>query len=133
MWANWWGLRNSTLPEGVFNELVNAATSADRLQGNFAPLSANSLEMFLLLWELIKDMAAEPVISVTPSGCVVAEWYEDDENSLAILAGEGQDLHYSLFENGAIVEGSTPRDQLPDFTAEMRNRQQNPLTRSDAY
>jgi len=130
IYAHWWRLRG--LPMRVFNDLVSAATAPNRASGKASPLSDSSLGLFLDLWDTVKVFAAEPVVSVTPSGCVIAEWVQDGGNLLAVLAGSSAELTYSLFDNGEPVEDSVGKEQFATFVASMRARAANPFRWSDA-
>jgi hypothetical protein len=130
MSAHWWRLGG--LPVRVFNDLLSAATSPNRVLGKASQLSNGSLGIFLDLWDAVKVVAAEPVVSVTPNGCVVAEWVRDEENLLAVLAGSSAELTYSLFENGEPLEDSITKEQIPAFVTYMRARVANPFQWSDA-
>jgi hypothetical protein len=128
--AHWWRLGG--LPVRVFNDLLNAATSPDRMLGKASQLSNASLGVFLDLWDAVKLFAAEPVISVTPSGCVVAEWVRDEGNLLAVFADSSDELTYSLFENGEPLEDSITKEEIAAFVAGMQARVANPFLWSDA-
>ncbi len=109
--------RSGFLPE-VFSKLLLEANSPKRVRGEFAPLSAAALSSFAFLWASVKDYAAAPVVSITPAGGIVAEWFMDPDNSLVVLCDRHGEFAFSVFRDGEPLEDSR---QLPQL-AEMIDR-----------
>ena len=131
--SNWYRLNRSGLPEKAFGDLVSAASSPDRTaSGKKRPLSAKSLEGFLLFWEAVCGIAAEPVLSIDPSGHIVAEWFNDPDHSLVITVDEHDRLYFSLFDGGKPVEGFEDTALIGNIVAMFTAREQNPFLWSDA-
>lgn len=130
--AHWEGFRRSGLPPRVFNALLSASISPKRLLGRFSPLSGRSVSIFLALWAAVKDFSAEPVVSVSPKGWVIAEWVKDNDNSLAVMFSSDNALVYSLFEGGVVREASVPSNDIAGFVQFMLACQENPFSWSDA-
>jgi hypothetical protein len=131
--SNWYRLKQSGLPVKAFGELVSAASSPDRVSGRGKrPLSPKSLENFLLFWEAVANHAAEPVLSIAPSGYIVAEWYNDSEHSLVVMTDGDDKLFFSLFDEGRPVEGFENTASTTNVINMFLARRQNPFLWSDA-
>ncbi len=131
--TNWYLLSRSKLPERAFNDLMTAASSHERTYGGLMkPLSWESLRGFLGLWKAVRDNSAEPVLSISPTGDVIAEWFSDPDNSLVIMATGDGDLIYSLFDRGKPCEGTVDSETLGNMIAMFLARDPNPFGWSDA-
>ena len=131
--SNWYRLKQSGLPEKAFGDLVSAASSPERWTGGGKQaLSQKSLENFLAFWEGVANQAAEPVLSIAPSGHVIAEWYSDPDHSLVIMTDEDDKLFFSLFDEGRPVEGFENAGSTTNVINMFIAREQNPFLWSDA-
>jgi len=133
--SNWNRLRSSGLPEGAFGELVSAASSPQRLPlGPKKPLSSEALESFLCVWQDVREASAEPVLSIDPTGAIVAEWFESSENALVIMSNSDGLIFYSLFSEGELpTEGYGPFAEVREVIGNFSERPVNPFSWSDAH
>jgi hypothetical protein len=130
--SSWYRLFRSKLPDRVFRSLSVHFSAGWSLEAPKVVPSSAALDVFLRLWEHVGGASAEPVVSVSPKGDIVAEWFDDAENSLVAMAHRDRVLHYSLFDSGEPVEGWVGPDHLSDFVSMMTARAKNPFNWSDA-
>lgn len=131
--SNWHLLSQSKLPERAFDDLLMAASSHERtFNGPMKLLSSRSLGGFLTLWEAVRDHSAEPVLSISPAGDLIAEWFSDPDNSLVVMATRDGELFYSLFDRGQPCEGIVDSETLGNMIAMFLARDPNPFGWSDA-
>ena len=131
--SNWYLFSQSKLPEGAFNDLLMAASSHERTFGGpMNLLSSKSLRGFLGLWEAVRDHSAEPVLSISPAGGVIAEWFSDPDNSLVVMSNRNGDLFYSLFDQGEPCEGIARFGRVRNLVVMFLARETNPFSWSDA-
>ncbi len=131
--SNWFLLSRSKLPERSFNDLLMAAISHERtFSGPMKPLSSTSLRGFLRLWEAVRDCSAEPVLSLSPAGDVIAEWFRDPDNSLVVMSARDGNLFYSLFDQGQPCEGFADSENPGNMIAMFLACEPIPFGWSDA-
>ena len=131
--SNWYLLSKSRLPERAFDDLLIAASSHERtFDDPMKPLSSKSLSGFLKLWAAVRDYSAEPVLSISPAGDVIAEWFDDPDNSLVVMSNQNGKLLYSLFDQGEPCEGTARTDRVGDLVAMFLARETSPFSWSDA-
>ncbi len=132
--SNWSCLRSSGLPEGAFGELVLAASSPQRApNGTKRPLSEKALDAFLSVWGNVRDRAAEPVLSIDPTGGIVAEWFDTPENALVIMTNADGIVFYTLFSEGQPTEGFGLVDEVEARIESFLDLEANPFEWSDAH
>lgn len=122
---NWFRLYLSDLPERVFTDIFASTSRRPVLDGA-------ALSTFLSFWELVRGKCAEPVVSISPKGDVVAEWVKDLENSLVLMAASNRQIHFSLFDKGMPVEGVERIEAVANLIAMLEAREVNPFQWSDA-
>lgn len=130
---HWFELSRSQLPDRVFTALVAAAGARIKARGVGArELSGEALTTFLDLWSKVREFCAEPVVSVSPKGDVIAEWFSTPDDSLVIMAGRDKVVHFSLFDEGAPIEGWVTGDRAAILVARLTAGARNPFQWSDA-
>lgn len=129
--AYWHAL--TELPEPVFKNLFSDAVAAEKrkFQGNFG-LLPESLKLFLDFWGLILLEASNPVLSISPKGCLVGEWFLDPDNSLVLMFGGEKKIFFSLFDQGFPCEGiENGKNGLTNLAQMFLSRAPNPFMWSD--
>lgn len=129
--SNWHALKDT--PEPLLNSIYQNATFAESLKPNGRPgLLGRSLETFLMVWRLVSAFAGLPVLSVTPKGYLIAEWYSDRENALTMMFSGNGRVHYSLFNNGRPCEGyEDDPERYAELVRMLTSRDTNPFLWSD--
>jgi hypothetical protein len=131
--AQWFRLGRSQLPNSAFTHLL-AAAIMQRLSKptGSSGLSSGSLITFLKLWEALGGECAEPAVSISPKGDIIAEWFSDADNSLVVMAHRNRVLHFSLFADSAPVEGWERYEKIPEVVAMLKARKSDHFCWSDA-
>jgi hypothetical protein len=109
--ANWTKLSASELSRRFYSRLLRLAS--DRFSGQPLPsserLRASSLSDFLDFWSKIKSTAAEPEISLSNDGSLIAEWFRSPEQRLDIKFGRSA-VMFGLFNKEHIIEGAESKE-----------------------
>jgi hypothetical protein len=109
--SNWTKLKSSGLSSRFYSRLVRLASDRFSSGPPRTPerLQPTSLSNFLDFWEKIEEVAAEPEISLSNDGSVVAEWFRSPEQRLDIKFGQNTAM-FGLFNKRNILEGAEKKD-----------------------
>jgi hypothetical protein len=69
----------------MYGNLVKLAGTPDGWAGPHSKgLNVAAINRFLSFWQLIRDEAVESVLTLTPDGCLMAEWFKSDRQRLDV-------------------------------------------------
>lgn len=100
---NWIGLAKSKLSQKTYGRILRLAIDAQN-QG-ISPLKSGSLRTFLTFWEVVRDIAPEPDLTIARNGNIVAEWHKNWQRHLDIEFKEDGMVLYGLFIGKIVNEG----------------------------
>lgn len=128
----WNLLRESELSGDTFRQIVSIASSR-LLRGDqgLRPLSTKTLKAFLNFWELARDQATEPEITISPKGNLQAEWRRDEGNFVVLEFQPSGDIFFSLWQDNYVIEGSKAAKKMRELVHVFGALEDNPLGWSD--
>ena len=99
----WGAIARANMSTRMFGQIVRLSNAPDGWAGvNSKALSAAAILRFLDFWQLVRDQASEPSLTLAPDGSLVAEWFKSTKQRL--------DVRFSL--RGAIFGLITPKNIL---------------------
>lgn len=102
----WDALRKSGLSRETFKTLMSTAIRRETTgETRYDQISGGSLRAFLTFWGDLSSFRAEPEISVSPKGCMQAEWLKDDSSHLVMEFQPSGVMFFSLWLDGEPIEG----------------------------
>lgn len=120
--ANWSELAQSNLSNDSFARLYRLSEKQNGWHGPASlALHGSSLSSFLRLWHLVRDVAVEPELMLTPRGTLQAEWYRSHRQFLEIEFIKGQlTANFGLVDIKHRLEGSMPIEEVITFARNYR-------------
>jgi hypothetical protein len=101
--GTWGSIARAHMSVKTYDNLVKLARAPDGWAGaNSKPLSSAAILRFLNFWQLVKDEASEPSLTLAPDGSLVAEWFKSVRQRL--------DVRFS--SHGVIFGLITPKNIL---------------------
>jgi hypothetical protein len=128
--ARWYALKKSRIPERVFDTLLKDATYATTHKG-MSEVSVDAIDDFLEFWTRLRE-PSEPVVSISPKGYVVVEWFSDPDHVLAVLFAGDKKAVFNLFDGTAEIDGCEDREEFDDMIGMLGARHHSPFKWSDA-
>lgn len=124
--ANWHRIGVSHISEAIFSDLLSQAMTSTR------KLSTKAARTFVALCNLLPADCERPVLGITPKGDIVAEWYNDADNVLVLMADAEDNVHFSLYDQGAPLDGYHKVDRIDPIITMLAERNPNPFSWTDA-
>lgn len=125
----WDALRKSCLSRETFKTLMATAIRRETTgKTRYDQISGGSLRAFITFWGDISSFRSEPEISVSPKGCVQAEWLKDDSSHLVMEFQPNGVIFFSLWLDGEPIEGFRKFDKRSELIKMLCAGTENPFT-----
>jgi hypothetical protein len=109
----------------MYANLVKLARAPDGWAGaNSKALSSPALLRFLDFWQLVRDEASEPLLTLAPDGSLVAEWFKSVRQRLDVRYSS-RSVIFGLITPKNILEGAESAETVATI---LKLHPQKPLS-----
>jgi hypothetical protein len=103
--GSWTKIARANMSVILYADLVRVARLASGWAGlDTQPLRPKSLQNFLEFWTIVREVAAEPEVTLAPDGSLHAEWFKSPQQRLDVKFAD-QKAFFGLLTNNSILEG----------------------------
>jgi hypothetical protein len=123
--ATWGSIARAHMSVKMYANLVQLASAPDHWAGPHSrSLHADAITRFLSFWQLVKDEATEPSLTLAPDGSLLAEWFRSIRQRLDIRFS-ARAVIFGLITPKNILEGAESAETVATI---LKLHPQKPLS-----